>query len=176
MRYAALLRGINLGKRRVGMADLRRILASEGMESVATYLQSGNAVFSTGRQSRDKVRQEVERVIAAEFGFEVPVVLVTGPEISSVIKACPYRKEGDEDPTKVHVTFVEPMPPADVIAQIDLDAVAPEHLALGPGVIYMHLPNGMGRAVLPDLLARKTTTVTATTRNWRTVLALAEMV
>lgn len=158
------------------MADLRRVLESEGMEDVATYLQSGNAVFTTGRQSRVKVRQEVEKVIAAEFGFEVPVVLVTGPELSSVIDACPYRKEADEDPTKVHVTFVEPMPPAGMIAEIDLETVVPEDLALGPGVIYMHLPNGMGRAVLPDLVARKTTTVTATTRNWRTVLALAEMV
>lgn len=157
------------------MADLRRILESEGMEDVATYLQSGNAVFAAGRQTRDRVRQKVERVLLAEFGFEVPVVLVTGPELAAVIGACPYRKEGDDDPTKVHVTFVEPMPPADVIAQIDVEAVAPEQLALGPGVFYMHLPNGMGRAVLPDLLARQTTTVTATTRNWRTVLALAEM-
>ena len=157
------------------MADLRRVLESEGMENVATYLQSGNAVFTAGRQSRDKVRQKFESVLLAEFGFEVPVVLVTGPELSAVIEACPYRKEGDDDPTKVHVNFVEPMPPADAIAQIDLEAVAPEQLALGPGVIYMHLPNGMGRAVLPDLLAHQTTTVTATTRNWRTVLALAEM-
>ena len=157
------------------MADLRRLLVSEGMEDVATYLQSGNAVFTTARASRDKVRQKVEWVLHAEFGFEVPVVLVTGAELSAVIEACPYRKEGDEDPTKVHVTFVEPMPSADVIAQIDLAAVAPEHLSLGPGVFYMHLPHGMGRAVLPDLLARQTTTVTATTRNWRTVLALAEM-
>ena len=157
------------------MADLRRVLEGEGMESVATYLQSGNAVFETGRQGRDKVKQRIESVIATEFGFDVPVVLVTGDDLAAVIDACPYRKEADADPTKVHVTFVEPMPPDAQIADLDLEAVAPEHFTVDSGVIYMHLPNGMGRAALPDLLAKKLAKVTATTRNWRTVLALSKM-
>jgi len=47
--HVALLRGINLaGHNKVGMADLRDVVASLGHEDVATYIQSGNVVFTTG--------------------------------------------------------------------------------------------------------------------------------
>ena len=46
--HVALLRGINVGGRnKVAMADLREIMASLGHTDVATYIQSGNVVFST---------------------------------------------------------------------------------------------------------------------------------
>ena len=45
-RYVALLRGINVGGKHIlPMQKLRDILASLGCEDVATYIQSGNAVF-----------------------------------------------------------------------------------------------------------------------------------
>jgi Protein of unknown function (DUF1697) len=51
-RYVALLRGINLGKQnRVPMTTLREMLADLGYIDIATHLQSGNAVFTTGRKS-----------------------------------------------------------------------------------------------------------------------------
>ena len=46
MRVAALLRGVNLGKRQVKMADLRAAVESLGHTDVGTYLQSGNVVFT----------------------------------------------------------------------------------------------------------------------------------
>jgi len=175
MRYAALLRGINLGNRRMVMADLRRVLETEGADDVATHLQSGNAVFTIGESDPDVVRGRLEAAIGAEFGFDVPLVLVTAEELAAVIAACPYRVQADADPTKVHVTFFDPMPSDDAWSGFDLAALAPEGMATGPGVLFMHLPNGMGRAVLPGLLAKATSKVTATTRNWRTVIKLAGM-
>ena len=47
-RYLALLRGINVGGRnRVAMADLRLIATDLGYTDVATYIQSGNLLFSS---------------------------------------------------------------------------------------------------------------------------------
>jgi len=52
--HVALLRGINLGARnRVAMADLRRVVTSLGHTDVATYIKSGNAVFTA--QERDSL-------------------------------------------------------------------------------------------------------------------------
>jgi uncharacterized protein (DUF1697 family) len=46
--HVALLRGINLGgHNKVAMADLREVVTSLGHADVATYIQSGNVVFST---------------------------------------------------------------------------------------------------------------------------------
>ena len=48
-RYLALLRGINVGGRnKVAMADLRDLAAGLGHSDVATYIQSGNLLFTSG--------------------------------------------------------------------------------------------------------------------------------
>lgn len=174
-RYVALLRGVNLGKRKVLMADLRRLLSDLGLDDVATYLQSGNAVFSTDRADRAALTGEIERALADQFGFEVPTTLRTGTEIEAVIEACPYRAQADADPTKVQVTFLEPMPPTAIWAELEAERFGPEEMTPGDGVLYMHLPEGMGRAKLPEAVARATAGVLATTRNWRTVVNLATL-
>ncbi len=45
--HVALLRGINVGGGgKVPMAELRELVASLGHAEVATYIQSGNIIFS----------------------------------------------------------------------------------------------------------------------------------
>ena len=44
--FVALLRGINVGGKNIlPMGEFRELLAKLGCEDVATYIQSGNAVF-----------------------------------------------------------------------------------------------------------------------------------
>ena len=51
-RRIVLLRGINVGShRRIGMADLRELLAGHGYEDVRTHLQSGNVVLTSSLQA-----------------------------------------------------------------------------------------------------------------------------
>lgn len=171
MRYVALLRGVNLGPhRKVPMARLRELLTGAGYSDVATYLQSGNAVFeATGK--REAIRLSVEGLLEEEFGMEVPVILRNAREMAAVVEACPYREAADADPTKVHATFLSELPEGDVWP----DPVPPEEFTLGDGVIYMSLPDGMGRAALPGLLDKAVKGVTATTRNWRTVSNLTTL-
>jgi uncharacterized protein (DUF1697 family) len=174
-RYVALLRGVNLGRRTMPMADLRRLFTNIGFDGVATYLQSGNAVFATERTDRVGLTDEIEKALLAEFRFEVPTILRTGPEMRSVIDSCPYFVQADADPTKVHFNFLEPMPPTAIWDDIEANRFAPEEMAPGEDVLYMHLPGGMGRAKLPDAVARATPGIKSTTRNWRTVVSLAGM-
>jgi uncharacterized protein (DUF1697 family) len=51
--------------------------------------------------------------------------------------------------------------------------VAPEEMTLVGRDLYLHLPDGMGRAKLPPALGKAM--VPATARNWRTVTRLLEM-
>lgn len=43
--YIALFRALNIGGNRISMDDLKALLATNGARRVATYVQSGNAVF-----------------------------------------------------------------------------------------------------------------------------------
>jgi len=51
MRYALLLRGINVGgKNKVVMADLKKDLAGLGFENPVSYINSGNLFFDSEEQ------------------------------------------------------------------------------------------------------------------------------
>ena len=57
MRYAALLRGINVGgNKKIPMAALRELMQGLGYADVVTHLQSGNAVFSSAKQPQTLAR------------------------------------------------------------------------------------------------------------------------
>jgi len=177
MRYVALLRAVNLGAvRKMPMAELRSLLADLGHTDVATYLQSGNAVFSSNRDDRAELTRELEDTMASHFGFEVPTILRSVVEVGEVVDGCPYRAEADNDPTRVHAVFIEPMPPDAVWEAVRSIDHSPEELTVGAGVVYMHTPDGMQRSRLSQTVERATRDVVATTRNWRTVVNLAGMI
>jgi uncharacterized protein (DUF1697 family) len=178
MRYVALLRAINLGAvRQVKMAELRSLLEALGLENVSTYLQSGNAVFSSGEGDPSTIRVTLEDSIQERFGFSVPTIVRTSAEMREVVEGLPYLREATVDPTRVHAVFLDPTPPSQAWDSISLEDVAPEHLTPGPGVVYLSIPEGMQRAKTPGLVEKVAKDAVATTRNWRTVvnvLALAE--
>jgi uncharacterized protein (DUF1697 family) len=166
------LRGINLGARnRVPMARLRELCAEEGGEDVQTYIASGNVVL-TSPDSADVLARRLERAIEREFGHDVSVVVLTAAEMAAVVKRNPFPKAA---PGTLHVAFAaKPFAKAEVARLHTLDS-PPEELRVERRQVYLHLPNGYGRASLPNEVARivgKQTTV----RNWRTVEALDKLV
>ncbi|WP_240138288.1 DUF1697 domain-containing protein [Streptomyces sp. MUM 178J] len=176
-RYAALLRGINVGgRRKVPMAALREVLASLGHTDVGTYLQSGNAVFSSESADEQALSAELEKAIEDRFGFDVDCLVRGGDYLRAVIDACPFPAASLEG-KQLHVTFLsEAVDPAR-LAPVDPQAFLPEEFRLGDRALYLYLPEGMGRSKLAEALARPSLfkEVTATSRNWNTVVKLAEL-
>jgi uncharacterized protein (DUF1697 family) len=90
-RYAAFLRGINLGKRRVSSDALRSCLEQLGFNDVATFRASGNVIFSAeGRESPAKITGRVEEGLADALGYEVPTFLRTGAEVQAIAGHEPF--------------------------------------------------------------------------------------
>jgi uncharacterized protein (DUF1697 family) len=168
MRVAALLRGVNLGKRQVKMADLRAAVEELGHTDVATYLQSGNVVFTPSGPPVE----ELATALTTALGMNIAVVLRTGKELAKVVAANPYPVD---DPTKVVVTFLADQRPKKALAGIDPAEFAPDELTFTGRELYLRLPNGQARSKLMEALGKQDLGTTATTRNWRTVLALAEL-
>jgi uncharacterized protein (DUF1697 family) len=170
--YVALLRGINVGgKTKVPMAALRGVCESAGCEDVATYIQSGNVVLKS-KLTADKLRTALEAAIAGEFGFNPAVMIRTAKEMAAVLDRNPYS---DADEKSIHVGFLHAAPNAATkkcLAAIDC---APEEVTAVDRDLYLHLPNGMGRAALPVQLERCLRPTPVTVRNWRTVTKLVEL-
>ncbi len=89
MQYVALLRGINVGgNRKVDMKALAAVFTRAGMRDVRTYINSGNVIFKATEPRRTLV-PTLEDAIAAEFGFQVMVVLRSGSEWKRVADSLP---------------------------------------------------------------------------------------
>ena len=172
--YVALLRGINVGgNRMIKMADLRRIFVAAGADEVATYIQSGNVVFTHASRSERTLAAELEKRIAKTAGFAVPVVLRTAGQLARVLESSPFP---DADVDHLHVAFMAARSPANSPA-IDARAFAPERCASVGRELYLYLPDGMGRSKLAAAVLAKPKAIGAggTARNWRTVLKLNEL-
>jgi uncharacterized protein (DUF1697 family) len=172
--YIGLLRGINVGGRRsLKMAALREVVEASGGECVATYIQSGNVVFSHPDRSAVRLEADLERRLERASGMIVPVVLRTMTQWEAIIAGNPFPHAG---PKHLHVLFLKQRVSARAFAGLDLKALLPEELAVRDQHLYLHLPNGMGRARLPLVLERQgPKDAVGTARNWATVRALQEL-
>ena len=170
--YVALLRGINVGgKAKVAMAALRDVCASVGCEDVVTYIQSGNVVLRSSLNA-ESCGPRSKTAIADEFGFSPAVMIRTAKEMAAVVDRNPFP---DADEKNRHVGFLHAAPDAATKKCLAALDCRPEELTSCGRDIYLHLPNGMGRANLPVKMERCLRPTPITVRNWRTVTKLIEL-
>ena len=176
-RYAALLRGINVGgSKKVPMAELRALLEGLGHTGVRTYLQSGQAVFTSDHGDEESLAAELTRAIEERFGFTVDVLVRDHAYLKAVAEACPFPA-AELEAKQLHVTYFSAPVDAERFAEIDRAAYLPEEFRLGDRALYLYAPNGLGRSKLAEHLSkpRLNKGVIATSRNWNTVLKLVEL-
>ena len=175
--YAALLRGINVGgAKKVPMAELRTLMEGLGHDSVRTYLQSGQAVFTAGHGDEESLAAELTAAVEKHFGFSVDVIVRDHAYLAAIADACPFPA-AELEAKQLHVTYFSAPVDADRFAAIDQGAFLPEEFKLGDRALYLYAPNGLGRSKLAEQLAKPRVNkgLTATTRNWNTVVKLVEM-
>jgi uncharacterized protein (DUF1697 family) len=170
--YVALLRGVNVGgKGQVPMAELRKMFEALGHTDVATYIQSGNVVFTSAKALKSAA--PIEAALTETFGLKSAVVLRTPAELAAVIEHNPYP-EAEAVPSALHVTFLPSPPDKAQLAKVDASSFAPEEFTVHGRDVYLHLPDGMGRSKLAPVLTRRLGPA-ATARNWNTVKKLLAM-
>jgi uncharacterized protein (DUF1697 family) len=182
--HVALLRGINLGgHKKVPMADLRELVSSLGHADVATYIQSGNVVFTSDQSDTAELAAALEEAIAATIGVTSRVVVLSRDELAQVSRDNPYPDEPNH--RALHAIFLSGEPGPEVAERV----AAAQDLVAKQGsrdtaqvigrTIYLHTPDGYGRsdlaAALVKLGQKKTDTVVGTARNWATVTKLLAM-
>jgi len=172
--YVALFRGINVGgKHIVPMQDLRDILNSVGCENVQTYIQSGNAVFSTSATIA-ALAKSITAAIDDRFGFAPQVLLLTADQFRAIAASNPFP-QGETTPKSLHVAFLTETPPDPDLEALERLQSDSERFALLDGAFFLLAPDGIGRSKLAAKVDRYLGVAT-TGRNWRTVNKLLEMI
>ncbi len=106
MKYVALLRGINVGKgARVPMKTLKALLEGLGLRDVVTYLNSGNAVFSSSLSALD-LTHVLEEELERAFGKMIPTLVKTSAEVIAIANSIPSEwGSGEGEQTYVAYLF-----------------------------------------------------------------------
>jgi len=173
--FVALLRAVNVsGRNSIPMTELRGALEDYGLRAVETYVQSGNVVFEADGDDTAAQGAGVRDAIRVAFGHDVAVIALTAAELAVVAVGNPFSPVAEKT---LHVTFLDRPVEEAAFGGVQLPAAPGEAAVLAPGgsCIYLHLPHGYGRTKLNNAWFERALRVRATTRNWRTVLALAEM-
>jgi uncharacterized protein (DUF1697 family) len=174
--YIALLRGINVsGQKIIKMEPLRASFEALGFKKVRTYVQSGNGVFEAKAAAPAAIAVKIADRIERDFGFSVPVTVVTSEEMGRVVRENPFLKEVGIDSAKLHVTFLSDAPVATGLKKMRALQAGPDRLHCRSRSVYLHCPEGYGNSKLSNNALERVLAVGATTRNWKTVMTLYQM-
>ena len=171
--WGAFLRGINLGNRRMKMAELKDCLEAAGFTEVKTIAASGNARLRASGAG-DAIKSRLEKAIEARFGFPVGVVLRARDELEAMLDDHPFGTlDRKADFTRHVLMFDQPLPEGIVLDSLPGNT---EILRIDPREIYIaayRQPDGRYtehvEEVLKPLYARIGKTNLDTMRNWNTI-------
>ncbi|WP_136465967.1 DUF1697 domain-containing protein [Flagellimonas onchidii] len=172
--YIALLRGINVsGQKKIKMADLTQSLKREGFCKVRTYIQSGNVVFASDKNDVEKLQNNMHKVILDDFGFEVPVLILTVEELVQVLKESPYADEPNEK--GLYYVLLKTVPDDKLVKTFNQLDFENEDFHVTERCVYLNCKAGFGKAKLNNNFVERKLKVEATTRNLKTMQKLVEM-
>jgi uncharacterized protein (DUF1697 family) len=174
VRYVALLRGINVGQgARVPMAELKSLLVGLGLRDVVTYLNSGNAIFSS-ELGVAELTPLLEGEFERSFGSRIPTLVKTSEDVVSIAKAIPSEWGSDEgEQTYVAYLFSDVDEPG-LVAELP---VKPEFLTIfyTPGAIVWNIKRENYNRSHITRIAGHSSYARMTTRNVNTARKLAEL-
>lgn len=171
--YISILRGVNVsGHRLVKMDALRKSYEGLGFQNVTTYKQSGNLVFTARGFEINELKQTVSEQIEKDFGFIVPVIVLTINKLKGIVDNNPFLKDSSKDVAFLHATFLASKPVNYNQKDIEDKRQNGEDIIFTDNVVYLYCPNGYGRTKLTNSFLETKLKVSATTRNWKTTSEL----
>lgn len=171
--FISILRGINVGgHKKIRMADLKVLYSSLGFTNVVTYIQSGNVLFECATQNPTNLSEMIEQAIFENYGFEVPVLVLTPQKMAGILAQNPF---GAEIPIeKLHVTFISQPPNETAINSINMYKYPPDSCYIIGDAAYICCDK-YHETKYSNLFFEKHLQTKTTTRNWKTVVALLEL-
>lgn len=173
--WAAMLRGVNLGGRKLLMDDLARTCAALGYTEARTLLASGNVVFSA-----DGAPPAIERALEAALagqGLATDVLLRDRAGLDEAIAANPFIEAALDHPSHLLVTFHREPFPADALERLAAVHAGPERLHAAGRELFIDFGGreGMRASTLLQSMRKARFPAVATGRNWNTVAKLRAM-
>jgi uncharacterized protein (DUF1697 family) len=158
------------------MADLKKLVQEHGFTNVKTLLNSGNVVFETEEMDSDLLKQQMEQTLEKTFGFSIPVLIRTHKQIQEIVDLDPFKSISITPETRFYVTFLSGIPhitreipyisPDKHFRVLEITQTA----VFSAIVISKEIDTTKMMALWEKELGKS-----ITTRNWNTVVKLAQL-
>lgn len=141
-RYAAFLRGMNVGGHRLSNEELRSHFTAIGFEEVACFRASGNVVFAGKAAKPEAVRTRIERGLEKLLGYAVPTFVRSSDEVLEIAGSKPFTDaQMSASKGKLQVAMLFEKPTAKARKELLALASEADRLALEGRELYW-LPSG----------------------------------
>lgn len=174
--FVVLLRAINVGKRQLPMAELRKLCTELGYERPETYIASGNLLIDV-REGAKTIATTLEKAIAERFGFSVDLIVRAAKDWAAYVDSNPFADDPRALPRMVHLALPrDPLKPG-AAAALRERAIAGERIEEAGGALWINYgASGVANSKLTPAYIDKVAGSPVTGRNWNTVLKLQQMI
>jgi uncharacterized protein (DUF1697 family) len=168
--WIALLRAIGPATHKVmSLAKLCDACAAKGLGPVSSYIATGNLILSSHLPDRELLKRVQDAV--AGFGLDNDVFLRRPADLDTAIAKNPFSDAARERPGKLLVCFMDGETSTDGLA----DYRGPERFKAIGRELYVDYINGVGTSKLAPAVIERKLRQRGTSRNWNTVMKLAEL-
>jgi len=138
--YVALLRGVNVGGNNIiSMRELKVSFEGIGFTQVATYINSGNVIFTTKETDARKLETKIERMLSKDFQLDSKVVIRSLAEMEQLVASLPKDWTGAPD-WRYNVIFLRHTIDSEQILEEITPRVDTEQLVYIPGTLLWSAP------------------------------------
>jgi uncharacterized protein (DUF1697 family) len=174
--YVALLRGINVGgKNLIKMPALKAAFETDGFEDVATYIQSGNVLFSSARTRPAELTERIEAMLEGAFDYVPTVVVRSRTQMRAIVDRAPKGFGSKPAEYRYDVIFLkEPLTATKAIREVPTNP-AVDTSAAGTGVLYFSRLTARATASRLGKIVASPIYPSVTIRNWNTTTKLLSL-
>jgi uncharacterized protein (DUF1697 family) len=174
--HIALLRGVNVGGRKVLKEDLLGLAKDLGFDDAKTLLASGNLVLWGQHEGGSALEQRLEDGLEKRMGLRTDFMVRTPAELGEIIAANPFDEQATTRPNHLLVNFLKAPITNDTVEILRAAITGREEVHAQGRELYIDFKDGIGESMLDRDWKKTKRYPVGTTRNWNTVLKLAQMV
>lgn len=169
----ALLRGINVGgKNLIRMPALKACFEEHGFADVATYIQSGNVLFSSAGAKPAELTRRIEKMLAQTFDYVPTVVVRSRTQMRGIVEKAPKGFGAEPSKYRYDVIFLkEPLTARKAIQVLD-PRPGVDEVHAGTGVIYSSRLEARATSSRLNKIVGSPIYPSITIRNWNTTTKL----
>lgn len=179
-RYVAFLKGINVGGHNVKMDQLRALFSQvevggSRLESVDSFIASGNIIFSSTSPSTPTVESAVASHLESALGFAVPTFVRSLEAVRRIAAATPFPGiDAGSGAPSLYIAFLPDAPDAAAVERIEAAGTESDRFSVAGSEVYWRCSTRFSDSPFFGPAFERLLGMTTTVRNSTTVRRIAE--